>query len=440
MKKKIFLTTIGSVLFLFPFLFNLNSAAASTVAYSQDSGSSNFGYLWGNISACPTNTRGFYFTPSLTATVSSGDVYVKNAYIGGANGVRFQIYASDGTTLLADTSGTGSSGGYVSFTFSSPITLSSGTNYYFVPSAAGGGGCSPIPSFNSLIGANYAGGSADGYLYYFNTSGLVGTDANYGGTPRFHLYESPAVNSISIAYPSNNSNPSELAYWVVNYSAASSTTYQAYTNPYYTIEITAGNTSSTFEGTQVGLLDLAITTASSATSSQSVPATQAFIPGHTYWAQANLLYTDPWGSGAIRKASSTVISFTVSATTTPAYFLAPSSTASSSAFTMTCDPNSGFFSYSLCYLLQYLFYPTQDPLTALGNLISTISHKPPIGWFNIIVSDLQGINTSSTPAFVVPGWQSVQVGYINPLDEGLGIVIIFLSIMWVYHRARNLKI
>jgi hypothetical protein len=67
-------------------------------------------------------------------------------------------------------------------------------------------------------------------------------------------------------------------------------------------------------------------------------------------------------------------------------------TSTSTEQVITCDPNSGFFSYSFCYLFQYLFSPDQIALNNFYNLKDELKNKIPFSYFYQI-SDLVASTT-----------------------------------------------
>jgi hypothetical protein len=116
----------------------------------------------------------------------------------------------------------------------------------------------------------------------------------------------------------------------------------------------------------------------------------------------------------------------------------PTSTASSTEWVFTCDPESGFFSNSMCNLAQWLFIPSQSVLNQFSNLTADISTKPPIGYFVSIKNSLSGL-TSSTPAFTidVDSANPVATTFFTPIRTGLIWILWLFFAFWVFHRFRH---
>jgi len=280
----------------------------------------------------------------------------------------------------------------------------------------------------------YVWGSANESAWPYGIGDAVNNYDRYFITDTY-LDNGPPPQTISIDYPVNGSTVSTLGFWGISYTPATSTTYQAYVSPYYTIEVTAGNTPSSFESTLVGRQDLATST-SGVSASSSPPASQGFIPGYTYWAQVDLYYTDPWGANPVLQATSSVISFTVSTTTFPGTF--PSSTNPFPTSTIStdnaCDPNSFFLLYGLCRL----FVPQASDFYVFQIMKSYVQYKPPFGYIGSIVNAFSSFNTASS-SVSLPSLTDFSAIF-NPLDTGLASVAWLVFIFWFFGKARHIEL
>ena len=287
------------------------------------------------------------------------------------------------------------------------------------------------PGWNSLINHNvdtshitYIGGTGDfGILLYGNQPPSDYIDINY-----------PADGATSTS-PSI-SNPFQVNFTTALDFASTSTLH-------YELAVYLGSTTSTmtsagdtYVGSNYSNTPLYVNISNYAPLNQN----------YTYYEQARLIYWSMGvglGEGEL-VATSTIKSFTSGAgyAGNPSYYETPTSTATSSQWVITCDPNSGLFSYSICYMGQYLFVPAPGVLTQYTGLWDDIKTKPPMGWFGEIVSTIQSINPSSTPAFVLAAPEIISDfgGIFTLFDVGFGVIFVFLAITWTYHRARNLKL
>lgn len=157
------------------------------------------------------------------------------------------------------------------------------------------------------------------------------------------------------------------------------------------------------------------------------------LPNGTYTAYANLY------SGTTYETSTPEMSFTITSSTANQYYTAPSST--STALTITCDPHSGFFQYSFCYLFQYLFYPAPASINQFGNIKGLVWNKPPIGWFNQITSALS-FNTSTAPDVVLMSTTTAAnlQPFFGAIDPVGGYSVFIVVGFWFFHKFRHFQL
>jgi len=120
------------------------------------------------------------------------------------------------------------------------------------------------------------------------------------------------------------------------------------------------------------------------------------------------------------------------------YYTSPSSTASSSAWVLTCDPTSGAFSYSMCSVALYLFVPDPAIWDDYLDLWDQIKAKPPIGYFTSAITALSSFTTSTAPYSL--GSISAFGAIFTPIRDGLDWVFWFMLVIWLVMRARHMKI
>lgn len=171
--------------------------------------------------------------------------------------------------------------------------------------------------------------------------------------------------------------------------------------------------------------------------------TSGFNLDNGYYQVKNFyLEYDSVGQGNITASTSMVNSnvFNVnySSSYIPTYNLPTSTISSSTPIQITCDPNSGFISYSICSLLVSLFVPSQSVLNQFSNLTTNINTKPPIGYFTAIMNAV-GSLTSTTPAFTisVDSTDPVNTTFFSPIRIGLAWILWLAFGFWVFHRFRH---
>jgi hypothetical protein len=136
-------------------------------------------------------------------------------------------------------------------------------------------------------------------------------------------------------------------------------------------------------------------------------------------------------------ATSSVISFDISLTAPEGYYETPTSTATSSQWTITCDPDAPGWEHSLCKLGQFLFVPSSDSVTRFGNLGDKVRKKPPFGYWDEIKGEIGNITTSS-PAFTLTGMETLAENDVfGRIRNTLTVLLWFLFGFWVLHRIRN---
>lgn len=432
---------------LFGFLF-IQPAHASTIFYSATS-SPNYDFT---IDAHPPGCRAS--SVQFASGGSLGEVhYVGQGYRVGGGGVETtfegRLWDSSGN-LLATSTQTRTAAGENTLTVDfGAFAVSPGTSYllgyaliggdynqYWAPKQAGitvGSGGSTFP---------YIGGSD-----YPNSPCDVISTSGWGGSGSHQLYitaySNPPVDAVSITSPSNGSTVPSLGYFGASYTTVSSTSYTSFNSPYYTIQIWADNNPGfpdPYEGIPVGSGSIATTTAGGAGTEQ-VPSTQSFIPGFTFYAQAHLFYTDPsqggWNATPHQVATSSVISFSVSTTTSPGSFFPPSaSTTTSTAITTAniCDPESNFIIYGFCRL----FVPQASDFFAFNALKNLYINKPPFGYFAPTVALLQNLGTASS-SVDLPDLTDF-AGVFGPIRTGVDELLWIVFVFWLFHKMRNIEL
>lgn len=279
-------------------------------------------------------------------------------------------------------------------------------------------------------------------------------------------------NSVQIDFPNNGYSGDDFQTWGASVESLYSTAI---------VQINYGNSTSSFPYYGgIMNIDYAGNFVFSTSTSPYFLKISATTPG-TYYAQAYLetcpvdldLYTDcipsiwPGNSPSPNTglfdvwATSTPIAFTITgqSTSTQGYFIgntfypdlsAPTSTASSTEWVMTCDPNDPLWSKSLCQItnwllsglfamLKALFIPSQNIFDKFTNLIQAIAPKPPIGYFFAIKDIISGVGATSTATFVLPGVASLGT-FFDPIKTGISFLLWFGFIFWIFNRVRHLDI
>lgn len=292
----------------------------------------------------------------------------------------------------------------------------------------------------------YASGSA----YWWEGGNRVATSSDF----YFEFsQELPLSNSVSITTPSNGSTVSDFPYFAASYSKASSTVWGQIGVLYSTSSTLVENATSSgaviqqlSEGTApTGLyvdFSSSVNNSTTTTTYLNINKYTLLELGETYYAKAFLEDTlCDYTSYNCLIASSTLISFTInSRIPTVTEFEMPTSTASSSDWVITCDPNSGFFQNSFCNVLVYLFVPKYDDLFQYTGIYNDLIKKAPFGYFKIVKDGISGISTSTESAYSLPDLSSMDDTLFSPIKSGISILLWCLLGFWLFSRVRHIEL
>ena len=377
--------------------------------------------------------EGQIFTLNNSAVVTGFGTYT----LGGTSpfcawSVKFAIFDMAGNKIVEKTfSGSDCNDSSVHeriLNWDSPVNLNAQKYYLGVQFISG--------ASNSLYGSAsnpYAGGCAGHYSGSGSISECDPTPPRDIQDIGFNLYGDFSAGSISIIYPISTSTPiEEFTNWVVQVTTATSTT--ATSSDFYTKQIYIGSSASN------------LTTLSAGTS--QIPATSTLLiykPSAlglgTWYAQAELRYfTNIYDEGTL-VTSSSIISFIIDrGFGATGSWGSPTSTASSSEWTLTCDQSDGFFAKSLCFLAQALFIPSNDSTSIFQNVGDLVKTKPPMGYFTQIKNAISNLSSTASSTLSLPDLSGMNSTLFNPLKAILQLGLWFLFGFWLFNRMRHLEL
>lgn len=245
----------------------------------------------------------------------------------------------------------------------------------------------------------------------------------------------PPEDTIAITFPSSTSTPiQEFTDWIVSFSQATSTT--ASSDDFYIKQIYVGATSTALT-TLAGGSSYPPTIAPSPETIQKPSA----LGTGTWYAQAQMRYfRDVYDQYGTLVATSSVISFPIGwGFGASGSWATPTSTATSSEWTMTCDPDSGAFSYSLCFLAQALFVPSSGATAQFQGIGDLVSSKPPLGYFQQVKTALSGLS-ETTSTFALADLSSMSTSLITPIKTAIQLILWFVFGFWIFNRVRHLEL
>lgn len=282
---------------------------------------------------------------------------------------------------------------------------------------------------------------------------IVSGACNFGGVSS-DSYETlsfpppPPADNIQIDFPVNATSTSDFAVWIVKYSLAEATT----TSP--NIFILYDTSSSTVSSATSSILFPAfsdfrgVPTATTTDETYVIPKYNTLEIGETYYAKAfleNVIGCPVIGPCLYPNreliASSTMLSFYVSgAGAMSSYFPTPTTTATSSEWTITCDPDDPLFQRSLCYVFKYLFAPSGTTLTLYAELRDDLSTKPPFGYFSAAKNAIEDINWNATSSAGMADLSAMDSNFFSPLRIVIKWVLWIVFIFWLFSVVRKIDL
>lgn len=292
------------------------------------------------------------------------------------------------------------------------------------------GGTWNIVCFNSTGGtsgvAEYIWGSSSGSgAYAFGGSLLDSLNSVYV------KLTGSAVDSISITSPANATTTNEFSNWGLSVSQATSTTSTS--TDYYVKRIYVGASTSTMT-----------IYAGGSNENPSGGSLSVYKPNPlglgTWYAYAQLIYvSEVFNESSPIVATSSVISFTINAGLgASGYWGTPTSTASSSDWTITCDSTSGVFSNSLCNLANFLFIPNSESVSLFTSLGDLIKNKPPVGYFYAVQNSFDSFNSSASSSLTFVDLSNMEGGFFTLIKSSLSILLWVVAGFYLYNRINHL--
>lgn len=258
----------------------------------------------------------------------------------------------------------------------------------------------------------------------------------------------PPVNSLKITYPVNSTSsvPPDFDNWGNLFQVSATTTDPLSIAVYYgTFDIDPDTCESSTSTPCYVDEDLFFSVppsyppykAPSIEYEQTIQHNHQLLFSELYSAKA-ILYK--WVNGfRSTVATSTQISFETGNTLqaeTP--YIPPTST--STDLNITCDPESGFFQYSFCYVLSYLFIPSNNSVDRFSTLTPTIENKPPLGYFYSVKNAITNLSTTTAPISLNLGDTSLSSSPFYIFKTGLNWILWFVFAFWVLNRFRHIEL
>jgi len=359
----------------------------------------------------------YIFTPDANQTFSQITVWNDGTY-GGTQ--TLQLISSAGSVLATGTT-TGATAGATTFTFSN-TNLVSGTKYALRPMTM------------YLMGAPYNGASdleTKGCKEYAYTIGnAIGTCGAGNTQPKADIY-------LSI----NNAITGPTLTWT--YPTASASLAGDFTDWRY--QMTTGSGFTGKAGIRYGTTTAMTDWVDIHTQNEYAGAYPNTSWG-VYQKKSNLLTSGTYyaqvfiqNASSTDIATSTTISFTIGggSITYNGVNSVDMPTSTSTDLIITCDPNSGFFTNSLCNMGVYLFKPSSGVFDVWSGLWTVISAKPPLGYFTKTKEAIEGINTATTSAFTFEDVSALDDNIFTPLRTGVALLLWFMFGIWLFNRFRH---
>jgi len=257
----------------------------------------------------------------------------------------------------------------------------------------------------------------------------------------YFKFNAPLQNSVSLnTIPNSTSSQTITFNW--NYHLDSAVQFQSYYSIYpdFDLYLCSSSASSTCQ-----ILESGISYSDQIPNSHFGTATTTITLSNGYYQIKNFeVGYDTIGNGnldshiLITEPSNVFqINYEISA---PTITFPTSTITTSTPIQITCDPNSGFFSYSFCNFFAYLFIPSTDSFNRFTTLRNEIGNKPPIGYFTQIKNVLSSVNASGTPVFNIGNYTPLNNSIFTPLKTGLTWLLWLFFIVVIFNRIRHLDL
>jgi hypothetical protein len=168
------------------------------------------------------------------------------------------------------------------------------------------------------------------------------------------------------------------------------------------------------------------------TTTQTIFIPKSFVlPGNKWYnATANFYIT------STELLATSTSHFVVSTTSSAIWEIPPTSTTTSAGFVLTCDPDSSFFTESLCHLGLYLFIPKYEDFSSFLETWDNIKNKIPIGYFTASKTALESLTTETEGSVSFSSLGEI-TDYIKTFFTG---AFWLLFVFWSFNRIRHLNI
>lgn len=442
---KFYLGIIFALIFIFGFLIIKEAFGATLTEQTQES----------NLLQAFTSNHysvGQSFRPTSSFT---GDINIKirifrrnfsgsgwgNTYIQLENGWGGSVTATSTLVNYSDVpmqvTGTVSDAKEFTYTFSN-LTLTSGSDYTFrFRSTQDNSDIYYVNYKNSDVYANGQAFQCTGTASYNCSSGGLSADLYF----KVESVVPPEVNQMTFIYPISSSTIGDFNSYNVRYEVATTTTSNLFVSVYQStstpinIDTCVNSTSTPCYKDRAQVFSPFVNSPP-----YRVPLTQ--YDAEISRSKHNFL---SWYAKAVLedKDGNTLASSTINYTTVsvlpPLDFETPTSTATSSEWSIDCSGGS-IISNSLCYVLKYLFYPSQQSVYNFYDIKAEVENKPPFGYYKAVKDELSEISTS-TPLFNFPtGLTTSTSSPFYLFRSGLNWLLWLLFTFWLFHRIRHLEL
>lgn len=318
------------------------------------------------------------------------------------------------------------SAGWLDWDFSSSNINFDSSKYYVIFMYGAHGDCEVYGSSNNTVlggNARYQNpGDQDQWLlddsigdFAFKMTGLTGPG---GGGPS---------SNIQLLTPTT-STASDFRKWEVSYTNATTTPGKTRIIVWYT------STTTPIYG------DTSILTTATSSNSMMITKNRALELGQPWSAYAELyIQPDSNPETPISIASSTIVSFTLTNPSGSSIYGGSYPTSTATSTSITCDPSMNAFSYSLCYLFQYLFYPSTDVTSIYSDTYDEIKTKPPFGYIEEISNIFNNFSTSTTSTIQFADLSNLS-SFFDPIKNIVSAILWVLFGFWVFHKFRNIEL
>jgi hypothetical protein len=87
-----------------------------------------------------------------------------------------------------------------------------------------------------------------------------------------------------------------------------------------------------------------------------------------------------------------------------------------------------------------LFSPSTESVQQFVGYKAQVENKPPFGYIAILITNLGNLSTTSSSTFAITIPSAINTYILSPLKVGLGAILWFVALIWLYNRLKHIQL